>query len=144
MSLPPRRSNCPLSVTLELVGDKWSLLLLRDMLIVGKSRYREFLASPEGISTNILANRLRQLEGYGLVEKFSDPADGKSRIYLPTSAGETLLPLLLDITLWGYQHFPGTGVPDIARPALEQGDTRELVAQCLARLQNERLALTGA
>ena len=67
-ALKPARSVCPIASTLDLVGDKWSLLIVRDLLI-GKSRYGEFLKSPEGITTNILADRLRRMERTGLIER---------------------------------------------------------------------------
>lgn len=140
MNLPERRSNCPLNVALELFGDKWSLLILRDMLILGKSRYGEFLDSPEAISTNILASRLKQLEGSGLLEKLSDPRDRKAAVYLPTTLGVSLLPVLLEVIRWGVENLPGTGTPDFIRAAFQEG-SEDLIAKCETRLHNTRLAL---
>ena len=140
MNTPERRSNCPLNVALELFGDKWSLLLLRDMLILGKSRYGEFLESPEGISTNILASRLRQLEGAGLLEKLAAPPDHKTAIYLPTPLGVSLLPVVLEVIRWGAENLPSTGTPDFVRAAFQEG-SEELIAKCETRLHNTRLAL---
>lgn len=142
MNASQRRSNCPLNVALELFGDKWSLLILRDMLIVGKSRYGEFLDSPEGISTNILADRLKQLACCGLVEKLRDPANGKTSLYLPTAMGVSLLPLLLEVIRWGLTNLGDTGVPEFVLTALRQGPD-QLIAECETRLHNERLTLTG-
>jgi DNA-binding HxlR family transcriptional regulator len=140
MNLPERRSNCPLNVALEFFGDKWSLLILRDMLVLGKSRYGEFLNSPEGISTNILASRLKKLEGCGLLEKLADPQDRKTSVYLPTELGVSLLPVIVEILRWGAQNLPNTGTPDFIRSAFQEG-SENLTAQCEARLRNERLAL---
>ncbi len=141
MPATQRRSNCPINVALELFGDKWSLLILRDMLIRGKDRYGEFLDSAEGISTNILASRLKQLESTGLVEKLRDPADRKTSLYLPTAAGVSLLPVLLEVIRWGLENLDDTGVPDFVRQALQE-DPQQLIAVCEARLHNERLALS--
>jgi DNA-binding HxlR family transcriptional regulator len=140
MNLPERRSNCPLNVALELFGDKWSLLLLRDMLVLGKSRYGEFLDSPEGISTNILAGRLKRLESYGLLEKLPDPRDRKTSVYLPTPMGVSLLPVLLEVIRWGAENLPDTGVPDFVQSAVQEGSAG-LIAKCETRVQEERLAL---
>jgi DNA-binding HxlR family transcriptional regulator len=140
MILPQRRSNCPLNVALELFGDKWSLLLLRDMLVLGKSRYGEFLDSPEGISTNILASRLKQLEGNGLLEKLADPRDRKTSVYLPTPLGVSLLPVVLEVIRWGADNLPNTGIPDFARSACQEGPAN-LIANCEARVARDRQAL---
>ena len=142
MTVPDRRSNCPLNVALELFGDKWSLLLLRDMLVQGKSRYGEFLDSPEAISTNILASRLKQLETCGLVEKLPDRRDRKTSVYLPTDMGVSLLPVLLEVIRWGLDNLGDTGVPDFMCQALTEGPS-QLIAECEARLHNERLALAA-
>jgi DNA-binding HxlR family transcriptional regulator len=140
MNLPERRSNCPLNVALELFGDKWSLLLLRDMLVLGKTRYGEFLDSPEGISTNILASRLKQLEASGLLEKLANPSDRKAAVYLPTTLGVSLLPVVLEVIRWGTENLPGTGTPDFVRAAFQE-DAADLIAKCETRLHNTRLAL---
>ena len=140
MNLPARRSNCALNVALELFGDKWSLLLLRDMLVLGKFRYGEFLESPEGISTNILASRLKQMESCGLVEKLPDPRDRKTSAYLPTELGVSLMPVVLAVMRWGSENLPNTGVLDFVETAL-QDDPADLIAKCQTRLHDERLAL---
>ena len=140
MPFPERRSICPLNVALELFGDKWSLLLLRDMLVQGKSRYGEFLDSSEGISTNILASRLKQLEDNGLLEKLPDPLDRKTSVYLPTELGVSLLPVLLEVIRWGTAHMPDTGIPERVRAALQEGSA-DLMADCQARIQEQRSRL---
>ncbi|MEH6569799.1 MAG: helix-turn-helix domain-containing protein [Halioglobus sp.] len=140
MTYPERRSNCPLNVALELFGDKWSLLLLRDMLVQGKSRYGEFLNSSEGISTNILASRLKQLEACGLLEKLADPLDRKTSVYLPTELGVSLLPVLLEVIRWGTAHMPDTGIPERVRAALQEGSA-DLMTECHSRVQEQRSRL---
>ena len=106
-----RRSDCPISSALDLLGDKWSLLVMRDVLLRGKSHYREFLASEEGIATNILADRLSRLEAAGLLERTSeDPRSGKQS-YHATGKGKDLIPLLLEMMVWSAAHNPQVAVP---------------------------------
>ena len=142
MNTPNRRSDCPINVALEMFGDRWSLLILRDMLLLGKYRYGEFLSTGEGISTNILASRLKQLESHGLIEKLVGLDDRKASQYLPTDLGMSLLPVLLAVIAWGLEHQDDTGVPDFVRQRLRE-DPARLVAECEARLHNDRRALSG-
>ena len=104
------RSGCPIATTLDLVGDRWSLVILRDMLN-GKRRYSEFLASPEQITTNVLADRLSQMERNGLVEKTTYQLRPKRYEYAPTEMGRALLPVLQQISLWANHYLPETWVP---------------------------------
>lgn len=99
------RSRCPVCHTLDIVGDKWTLLIIRDMLIGGKRHYREFAAS-EGIATNILADRLRMLADHGIVTREDDPANGTQAIYLPTDKARALMPVLDAMTRWGLDYGP--------------------------------------
>jgi DNA-binding HxlR family transcriptional regulator len=117
---PQRRSDCPISSALDLLGDKWSLLVMRDVLLRGKSHYRDFLASEEGIATNILADRLARLEAAGLVERSSDdPRSGKQE-YRATGKGKDLIPLLLEMMAWSARHDPGVAVPDVLITELDK------------------------
>jgi DNA-binding HxlR family transcriptional regulator len=100
-----KRSKCPISCTLELIGDKWSLLIIRDMLFLGKSTYNEFLASPEGISTNILNDRLVSLTNLGLI---SFTGTTKRKKYLLTQKGADLKPVLGAVGAFGVKHFEGS------------------------------------
>jgi DNA-binding HxlR family transcriptional regulator len=99
-----RRSNCPLSCTLELIGDKWSLIIIRDMMFFGKSTYNEFLDSAEKISTNILHERLIKLVETGLV-RFTGPV--KRKKYILTEKGTDLKPVLESLGIYGSKHFKG-------------------------------------
>ena len=100
------RSTCPISFALDVLGDKWALLIVRDMVFAGKSTYGEFLQSEEKMATNILADRLATLEAQGFVTK-QVAADKKSKFtYRLTEKGLDLLPLLMEITLWGAKHSP--------------------------------------
>ena len=100
----PCRSKCAISLTLELLGDRWTLLVIRDMLIFQKKRYQDFLESPEKISTNILADRLFRLQKLGIITKSGDPDNKKQFIYAPTAKGIDLLPILFDLARWGIKH----------------------------------------
>jgi DNA-binding HxlR family transcriptional regulator len=107
-----QRSDCPISFALDLFGDKWSLLVMRDVLLRGKTHYREFLAAEEGIATNILADRLARLEASGLLEKTADDPRSGRQAYHATPKGNDLIPLLLEMMLWSVQHNPQTTAPD--------------------------------
>jgi DNA-binding HxlR family transcriptional regulator len=105
------RSGCPINFGLEIFGDRWSLLVLRDMLMQGKSTFSAFQASEEGIASNILADRLARLEQCGLVTQQSDAADRRSIHYRPTDACRKLLPVLVEMAYWGATHDPKTAAP---------------------------------
>jgi DNA-binding HxlR family transcriptional regulator len=104
------RSACPIATTLDLMGDKWTLILIRDML-TGKSRYGEFLGSPEGIPTNILANRLKRMEAIGLIAKHPYQSRPPRFAYRLTAMGRGLLPLLHEICIWANANFQNTWTP---------------------------------
>src|SRR5947209_12416213 len=101
---PKRRSACPLNASVEMLGDRWSLLIIRDMMLRGSRTYKEFLGSYEGIATNILADRLRKLVAYGIVTAEPDPSDGRKQIYLLTAKGIDLAPVLTEMVLWAAGH----------------------------------------
>jgi DNA-binding HxlR family transcriptional regulator len=102
-----RRSNCPISSALEVVGDSWSLLIVRDMLFGRAQTYKDFVASNEGIATNILANRLSKLQESGIVTSERNPQDGRSHIYRLTAKGFDLVPVLMELSTWGACHEEG-------------------------------------
>jgi DNA-binding HxlR family transcriptional regulator len=100
----PARSQCPINLVLEAVGDSWSLLIVRDLMLRGHSSYQAFLRSGEKIATNVLADRLVRLEQYGLISKAADPADARKYIYSLTEKGADLAPLLVEMTLFSVKH----------------------------------------
>ncbi len=106
--LPPRaqknRSLCPINLVLEAVGDSWSMLIIRDLMLRGHTSYQAFLRSDERIATNILADRLQKLEQNGLISKVADPADARKYIYALTQKGADLAPLLIEMTLFSLKH----------------------------------------
>lgn len=132
--------RCPVSFALDMFGDRWSLLLIRDMMLFDKQRYGEFLASGEGISTNILADRLKQMQHLGLVEKFPDPGNGKASLYLLTDQGLSLFPILLEIIRWGLQHDDHAVVSPQVAAALT-GDSASLAKDITERITARRQAL---
>ncbi len=101
-----RRSCCPVACTLDLIGDRWTMLVVRD-LFRGVTRYGDFQRSPEGIATNILASRLAMLTDHGIVEKV-DSASTKWKEYRLTERGKSLEPILIAVARWGLKHIEGT------------------------------------
>lgn len=98
------RTRCPINITVELVGDRWSLLIVRDLMFKGLSTFNEFASSGEGIASNVLSERLLRLEAAGIVVKEPDPADGRRNRYRLTEKGADLAPALVEIVLWAARH----------------------------------------
>jgi len=94
------------SLALEAIGDKWSLLILRDLMMRRKSRYQELLGSEEGIATNVLADRLVRLERRGLISKSDDPDDKRQVRYSPTQKALDLLPVIFEMARWSVKYDP--------------------------------------
>src|SRR5207244_313244 len=101
---PKRRSRCPLNASVEILGDRWSLLIICDMMLRGFRTYKEFLDSYEGIATNILADRLRKLIAHGIITTQRNPSDGRRVIYSLTPKGIDLAPVLTEMVLWAAAH----------------------------------------
>jgi DNA-binding HxlR family transcriptional regulator len=99
-----RRSECPLNASVEMLGDRWSLLIIRDMMLQGARTYNEFLDCYEGIATNILADRLRKLAANGIIIAKPDRADRRKWIYRLTAKGIDLAPILTEMVLWASAH----------------------------------------
>lgn len=104
MAVSKRRSDCPISFALDIFGDKWSLLIIRDLAFKNKKYYVEFLKAGEGIATNILADRLNTLEAVGIIEKEPDPEHGSKLIYSLTAKGKELIPALVEIIVWSAKY----------------------------------------
>lgn len=99
-----RRSGCPISVALEFFGDRWSLLIVRDLMFKGLSTFNELATSGEGIASNVLSERLLRLEMAGILVKEPDPMDGRRSRYRLTHKGADLAPVLVEIVLWAARH----------------------------------------
>jgi len=107
----PQRSPCPIASALDLLGDKWTLVVVRDLLLLGKHRFGELLRSGEGISTNILSDRLERLEAAGLLERRRYREHPPRYEYHLTASGRDLFPVLRELIHWGNRHIPGTYQP---------------------------------
>ena len=105
------RSTCPIANTLDLIGDKWTLLVVRDLMFLGKRLYGELMQSPEGVPSNILAERLKRLEKAGLLEKSPYQQNPVRHEYRLTPKGADLFPILKEIIHWGNTYVQGTMVP---------------------------------
>jgi DNA-binding HxlR family transcriptional regulator len=101
---PSRRSGCPVSISLETLGDRWSLLIIRDLMVRGYTTFKQFEESDERIATNILSDRLRRLQKNGIITAERDENDGRRTSYRLTKKGIDLAPLLLELLIWGAQH----------------------------------------
>jgi len=106
------RSTCPISTALELVGDRWTLLVIRDLMFAGKRHFREFLQSEEAISSNILADRLNSLLENGIVTREGDPTHAQKAVYSLTDKGVDLLPVLVAMSGWSQKHYAKTRRPE--------------------------------
>jgi DNA-binding HxlR family transcriptional regulator len=105
-----RRSGCPVSISLEVFGDRWSLLLVRDLMVRGYRTFKEFAESGEGIATNILADRLKRLQASGIITASDEPTDSRRVHYELTEKGISLAPVLLELLIWAAHH-EETGAP---------------------------------
>lgn len=103
--MPTFRSGCPIASALDLIGDKWTLVILRSM-VMGASSYSDFLSDPERISTNILAERLRRMEAAGLIEQRATRRGAARGVYALTRKGAALLPTIQELARWGEEHIP--------------------------------------
>lgn len=121
-----RRSDCPISFGLDVFGDKWTLLILRDIMFYHRTRFSDF-APNEHIATNILTDRLHKLERLGLIQKTRDAKLKNQNIYTVTKKGADILPILIEMTLWGLQHDPMSAAS----------------AEYSSRLKNEKKLLTA-
>ena len=98
------KSDCPVNQYLEIFGDKWTLLIIRDLMFVGKRYFRELLSSEEGIASNILTDRLNKLEEAGIIIKTDDPNHKQKNIYTLTKSGIDLMPIIVAMSTWSVKH----------------------------------------
>lgn len=137
-STRPRRSDCPISFGLDLFGDKWTLLILRDIMFYQRRRFSDF-APQERIATNILADRLSRLESEGLIEKQRDEELRNQFIYSVTDKGRALLPTLVEMTLWGLEYDDETPASQAFLKRL-QTDRRAVAREITRAVQNGAFA----
>jgi len=131
-----RRSECPLNASVEMLGDRWSLLIIRDMMLRGFESYKEFMECYEGIATNILADRLRRLVACGIIDTKTDPLDGRRVLYRLTPKGIDLAPVLTEMVLWAAAH-EDTGNQPLVR--LMQKDKAQFLAGVRERWERPRV-----
>jgi DNA-binding HxlR family transcriptional regulator len=135
------RSGCPINLSLEVFGDRWSLIILRDVIFGGRRHYRELLrGSLEGISSNILADRLRSLMELGMLTRAGDPSHQQKGIYSLTEMAIQLVPVMAELGAWGRRWLPATEELSIRAQLLEEGGP-ELWARFMAELRVEHLGL---
>ena len=118
MNKSNKRSDCPVSCSLDIWGDKWSLLIIRDLMFAKECTYGDFLKSAEGIATNILAARLLALEENKLIEKLAHPDSKAKVLYKLTRKGIDLLPIMIEINLWAEKHF--SSIPEDRKAMLRE------------------------
>jgi DNA-binding HxlR family transcriptional regulator len=128
------RSACAISMALEAIGDKWSLLILRDLMFTTKRSYGELQSSDEKIATNILAARLQSLEANGLIRKSADPHHGRRNLYFLTEKGIDLLPVIIELRQWTEKHHADSGgCTDILK--LNNKNRKEVLANYKKKLK---------
>ena len=136
-----QRSGCPINLTLEVVGDKWSLLVIRDMMFGNRRHFRELLTrSEEGISSNILADRLKTLLGQGIITRDDDPTHKQKGIYSLTEQGVELLPILAQMAGWGFKYLPVSEELGIRAELLSEGGPK-LWAEFMDELRETHLGV---
>lgn len=129
------RCNCPFTSALDVLGDKWMLVIVKQMLIEGKETFKDFTESEEAIATNILSTKLKLLEELGIILKTKRPNNKKTNLYLLTDMGLSLTPILVELATWSDNHLRGL------HPAIVNGEGMELLRKDKAafahRLENE-------
>ena len=137
-----RRSDCPINFALETFGDPWSLLIIRDIVYFGKKTYGEFLASEEGMATNILASRLSLLEHKGILEKRAFAGDKRKEEYILTEKGLDIIPVLAELANWSAAYDPQTGAPP-AWIALMKAEPEKMIRLIRETVQSGRAVFVG-
>jgi DNA-binding HxlR family transcriptional regulator len=122
---PAPRSGCPISTALDIFGDRWTLLIVRDIMFSGFRTFKEFAAAGEGIATNVLSDRLERLECAGIIHREPDPADGRKIMYRLTAKGMDLAPMLVEMVIWA-AHYEKTEAPPALVKRMETNRTRFL------------------
>lgn len=130
-----RRSGCPIGISLDIVGDRWSLLIVRDLMVRGLRSFKDFQEAGEGIATNILADRLKKLEAAGVIVSQQEPADARRGQYRLTEKGIDLAPVLTELLLWGARWENTSTPPEVI--AQLQSDREGFLAEVRRRWQRQ-------
>jgi len=136
MAKSKRRSDCPINFALELFGDRWTFLIVRDLMFKGKHYYKEFLEAEEGIATNILADKLSALEEAGIISKTVDPTHRSKQIYKLTKKGIDLMPVLVEVIMWSAKYDKDSAV-DMKFVKSVKRDKVGLISEISSRLVDE-------
>lgn len=131
-AIQDKRSGCAIANALEILGDRWTLVIIRDLMFTNRNEFGHFLASGEGISTNILTERLKRLQRYGVISKEPHPEHGKKYCYSLTEKGLKLAPTLIELSLWSIDAINGTKVPQVLFDLMEN-DREKLLRMLEAR-----------
>jgi DNA-binding HxlR family transcriptional regulator len=138
------RSGCPINLMLEVIGDRWSLLVIRDIIFGNRRHFRELLIkSEEGIASNILADRLKRLLKQGIIVKSDDASHKQKAIYSLTERGIQLLPVLAQMAAWGRKYLPASREMALRAQAMEEGGPK-LWAKFMAQLRESHLRLANS
>lgn len=116
------RSLCPLNVSLEILGDRWTLLIVRDLMLKGRKTFREFREGGERIASNVLTDRLMRLEAHGIIERAPNAKDARSHLYRLTEKGIQLAPVLLEMIIWAARHEETAAPPSEVRRMAKERD----------------------
>ena len=119
---PNWRSHCPISMSLDIFGDRWSLLIVRDLLFKGATCFSDFQGAEEAIATNILSDRLERLARHDIIEARPDPGDGRKKRYALTAKGRELGPVLCEIIQWSARHHDTAAPPEVMKAMAEDRD----------------------
>lgn len=134
------RSGCPINLSLEMFGDRWSLLIIRDMIFGGKRHFRELLRSEEGISSNILADRLKMLVEQGMITRAGDPTHRQKAVYSLTEKTIALVPVLAHLGAWGRRFLPVSPELSIRAQLMEEGGPA-MWERFMSELREEHLGI---
>ena len=135
-SVPGLRSSCPVAASLDILGDRWTLVILRDLVIGGRSHFAD-LAADESIATNTLAERLQRLRDVGIIARVADPSDGRRWIYVPRRPAIELIPVLVDLMMWGLANTAVKAPPEQAGAA---GHRDALIADITKQAESRMVA----
>lgn len=124
MAKEPRRSTCPINAGVEILGDRWSLLVVRELMVRGPRSYKELAALRERIATNVLADRLEKLTTSGIISAHADPDDGRRVVYRLTEKGIELAPVLRELAVWATKHEPTSRPPSVIAELIARTDAR--------------------
>jgi DNA-binding HxlR family transcriptional regulator len=143
MAAHRERTRCPIAYSLDVLGDRWTLLILRDLAFKSRRHFQDFLGASEKISSNILADRLQRLERWRLVQSVPDAEDGRRIRYFLTEDGLDLIPILIEMTVWGSKRHPDPAMP-LERIERMGADRERVVRSYREKHAAEREAALGA